>query len=117
MENKPIQATHFHLVLTPLREDIATVVARFKRRSAGVVLGRRREMCVDVPRSLWTGGKFVTFIFSAAHLMNTVEYVRRHNRRDGLPDDPYDWIRPLPECVPGRVFPDRVFPGQDGRAI
>jgi REP element-mobilizing transposase RayT len=104
-----IQASHFHMVLAPLREDIATVIARFKRRSAAAVLGRCRKMSIDAPRSLWTGGKFFTFIFSQSHLWNTIEYVRRHNRREGLPDDPYDWIQPHAKY--------KASPIQDGSAI
>ncbi len=104
-----IQASHFHLVLAPLREDIVTVIARFKRRSAAAVFGRRRDIGREAPRSLWTGGKFLTFIFTEAHLRNTIEYVRRHNRREGLPDDPYDWIRP--------PIKYHALPNQDGSAI
>jgi REP element-mobilizing transposase RayT len=124
-----VQATHVHVVFAPLRESIDTVIARLKRRSAGVVLARRREISVSagssaspagtagpsstpaataglysrailarrggVPRSLWTAGKFPVFIFDELHLANAIEYVRDHNRRIGLPGDPFDWIQPL----------------------
>jgi hypothetical protein len=117
-----IQAAHVHLLLSPLREHIDTVIARFKRRSAATVLGRRRELCepaktaivlfqpakmaglysrpilgrsMSIPRSLWTAGKFPVFIFSEFHLVNAIEYVRDHNRRVALPADPFDWIEPL----------------------
>jgi hypothetical protein len=118
-----VQATHVHLVLAPLRENIDTVIARFKRRSAAAVLARRRELCnpakmaglfcqpaetaglnsrailarrsIAVPRSLWTAGKFPVYIFDEQHLINAIEYVRDHNRRIGLPADPFDWIEPL----------------------
>jgi len=107
-----VQATHVHLVFAPLRENIDTVIARFKRRSAASVLARRRELCnpakmavlnsrailarnVVVPRSLWTAGRFPVYIFDEQHLINAIEYVRDHNRRTGLPADPFDWIEPL----------------------
>jgi hypothetical protein len=109
-----IQATHIHLVLGPLREPIDTVIARLKRRSAGVVIGRRRAMLegtpagtaglysravparrVHVPRSLWTAGKFPVYIFDEQHLANAIEYVRDHNRRNGMDGDPFDWIDPI----------------------
>jgi hypothetical protein len=32
-----------HFVFGPLQEDLKTVIARFKRRSAAAVLGYRRE--------------------------------------------------------------------------
>ncbi len=52
-----------------------------------------------VPRSLWTAGQFPVFIFDEWHLMNAIEYVRDHNRRNALPPDPFDWIDPLfPAC-------------------
>lgn len=105
-----IQPTHFHLVFAPLGDPINTVTARLKYRSSAAVLKYRREclavnqveICskfpagttgLFVPRSLWTSGIFPVFIFSQSHLMNAIEYVRRHNRRIGLPDDPYDWMR------------------------
>jgi REP element-mobilizing transposase RayT len=104
-----IQATHCHLILAPLKEHIDKVVARLKYRSASAVLGRRRENptrrvknptgTVGLSRSLWTGGKFITFIYSHAHLRNAVKYVHLHNERDGLPADPYDWITPYEEYV------------------
>jgi hypothetical protein len=48
-----------------------------------------------IPRSLWTAGHFPVFIFDEYHLMNAIEYVRDHNRRIGLPADPFDWIEPM----------------------
>ena len=91
-----VQATHIHLVFAPLRENITTVIARLKRRSAMEVLALRR--CEDqspVPRSLWTAGKFPRYIFDEKHLVNAIEYVRDHNRRIGLSADPFDWIEAL----------------------
>jgi REP element-mobilizing transposase RayT len=112
-----IQVTHVHLIVAPLREDITTVVARFKRRSAAAILARRRSKIETVspaetaglnsrpilgrthsrsiPRSVWTAGKFPVFIFNEQHLVNAIEYVRDHNRRMELPPDPFDWIEPL----------------------
>jgi REP element-mobilizing transposase RayT len=117
-----VQATHVHLVLAPVRESLDNVIARFKRRSAGAVLARRRELLANenstgtaiqsagtaglysrailarrhsVPRHLWTAGKFPVFIFDDTHLVNAIEYVRDHNRHLGLPPDPFDWIDAL----------------------
>jgi REP element-mobilizing transposase RayT len=128
-----IQPAHFHLVFAPLGDPINTVTARLKYRSSAAVLKYRRECLARTmtqrnpagttsefpggttglcgPRSLWTAGIFPVFIFSQPHLMNAIEYVRRHNRRIGLPDDPYDWIQAL---IPSR---DGVLPGRDDRAI
>jgi REP element-mobilizing transposase RayT len=95
-----IQATHCHLILAPLKEHIDNVVARLKYRSASAVLQQRRKNLtgtVGLCSSLWTYGKFITFIYSHSHLQNAVGYVRRHNERDGLPADPYDWIAPYEE--------------------
>jgi hypothetical protein len=106
-----VQTTHVHVVFGLLQEDIKNVLARLKRRSAMAVLGRRRELyspailagrspgqdgrAIYVPSSLWTAGQFPVFIFDEEHLANAIEYVRDHNRRNGLPADPFDWIDPL----------------------
>jgi hypothetical protein len=102
-----VQATHIHLVFAPLRENITPAIARLKRRSAMEVLARRRDLGLSpVPRTLWTAGKFPRFIFDESHLANAIEYVRDHNRRLGLPPDPYDWIEPL--YAPGKFVGERV---------
>jgi len=101
-----IQAIHVHLIFAPLRENIKSVIARFKYRSAAAVLGHRRDgrpaetaglfsRAVSARRSLWTAGKCPVFIFKEQHLVNAIEYVRDHNRRDGLAPDPFDWTEPL----------------------
>jgi hypothetical protein len=110
-----VQGTHVHLVLAPVGEHLDNVIARFKRRSAGVVLARRRAEREalssagtaglysrailarrhSVPRHLWTAGRFPVFIFDDRHLVNAIEYVRDHNRRLGLSPDPFDWIDAL----------------------
>lgn len=99
-----VQAMHIHLVFAPLPEDLKIAVARLKRRTAVEVLARRREMADGsvVPRSLWTAGKFPVFVFDRQHLVNAIEYVRAHNRRVGLPEDPHDWISPPFECSRSR---------------
>jgi len=106
-----VQKTHIHIVFGPLREDVKVLIARLKRRSAMAVFERRRQLyspailagsapgqdgrAIRVPTSLWTAGQFPIFIFDEAHLANAIEYVRDHNRRTGLPADPFDWIEPL----------------------
>jgi hypothetical protein len=104
-----IQPTHIHLVLAPLRENITTALARFKRRSSAVVLNHRREqlpakmaglysraiLARRIPNHIWTARQFPVFIFDDYHLTNAIEYVRDHNRRIGLAPDPFDWIDPL----------------------
>jgi hypothetical protein len=103
-----VQATHSHLVLAPTDADIKTVIARLKRRSASAVLTHRRSNAVvPIPRSLWTEGQFFTYIFEEAHLVNVIEYVRDHNRRAGLPPNPYEWIDPLYPA--GDVTGERFF--------
>jgi hypothetical protein len=112
-----IQPTHVHLVLAPLRENITTALARFKRRSAAAVLNRRRDqlpaetagphsraiLARRIPTHIWTARQFPVFIFDDYHLTNAIEYVRDHNRRCGLPPDPFDWIESLyrPPHTPG----------------
>lgn len=104
-----IQPAHFHLIFAPLADPVRTVIARMKYRSSAAVLKHRRETGQPAPRSLWTGGMFPVFIFSPSHLANAIAYVRRHNRRVGLPDDPYDWI-----SAPERLY---GIPSRDDSAI
>ena len=51
-----VQATHIHLIVAPLREDVAKVVARFKYRSAAAVLAKRRQTVVEVQKPVGMGG-------------------------------------------------------------
>jgi hypothetical protein len=105
-----IQATQIHVVFGPLNENIKTVIARFKYRSAAAVLAHRRNSRPaetaglhsravparrPTPRSIWTAGRFPVFIFNELQLTNAIEYVRDHNRREGMAPDCYDWIDPL----------------------
>jgi hypothetical protein len=62
-----------------------------RKTNSRPILGRSST----APRSLWTAGKFPVFIFDELHLANAIEYVRDHNRRIGLPADPFKWIEPL----------------------
>lgn len=88
-----IQATHVHIVFSPLRLDVLKVIAKLKYRA---VLDARRNMRRDdIPATLWTEGQFPVFIFDIDHLQNAIEYVRRHNTRAALPADPYAWITPI----------------------
>jgi REP element-mobilizing transposase RayT len=89
-----IQPTHVHLVFAPMTDEIKTVIAMLKYRSAAAVLKLRRTMLEEVGRSLWTEGRFPVFIEDEQYLRNAIEYVRRHNRRAGRADDPYPWITP-----------------------
>jgi hypothetical protein len=89
-----VQSTHAHVVFAPMREDITDVIAELKSASARDLLAVRRRMGQSCPDGLWTARPFPVFIFTDDHLTNAIEYVRKHNRRIGRPDDPYDWIRP-----------------------
>jgi hypothetical protein len=42
--------------------------------------------------------------------VNSIEYVRDHNRRVGLAADPFDWIEPL--YVPAAVIGERLYGGR-----
>jgi REP element-mobilizing transposase RayT len=91
-----VQRTHAHLVLAPTALDVKTIVAQLKRRSASRVLGERRRRGVPTPRSLWTAGPFVRFLFDREHLVNAVDYARRHDTGSDGWVEPYDWVTSLP---------------------
>jgi REP element-mobilizing transposase RayT len=101
-----IQPVHFHLLFTPLRVDVKRVIAQLKYRSAHVVLGDRDNHNLPRSRCLWTTGRFPVYVFTEKHLLNVIECIRDHNRRLGLPADPFDWIDPLypPSEIRGERF-------------
>ena len=87
-----IQPTHAHLVFARLNGNARDVIAVMKYRSARQVLAERRAQGREAGRSLWTEGQFYVLIEDEEQLFNTIEYVRNHNIRVGLPADPYAWI-------------------------
>jgi REP element-mobilizing transposase RayT len=90
-----VRPIHCHLVFAPLTTSIDRVVGWLKRQSASAVFAARRSRGSLTPRHLWTERRFVTFMTEEDHLLNTIEYVRRHNLETGLPADPYSWIDPI----------------------
>jgi REP element-mobilizing transposase RayT len=73
-----IQAAHVHLVLAPLRESIDTVIARFKRRSAGVVIARRRALAEDDESSSAGTAGLSSDSAGTAGLYSRAIFARRH---------------------------------------
>jgi hypothetical protein len=78
---------HVHIVLPYVNAAIETVVKSVKD-------GIRRGL--KYRRPIWTAGYDRRFCFDDSSLQNRVEYVQRHNVRDGLPQ------RPWMDEVPGR---------------
>ena len=87
-----IGATHVHVVFGPLSDPFSTVVARMKKQASNVVLSARRSRGHNAGPTMWTKRPFPRFLFDENHVLNGIEYVRRHNLRAGLPKDPYPWI-------------------------
>jgi hypothetical protein len=78
---------HLHTVIGYAPVPLPRIVKSFKdavRRG----LGFRRP--------IWVAGYDHRFCFDVSTMLNRVEYVRRHNREDGLPQDPWDFTVPLP---------------------
>ncbi|HTQ39429.1 MAG TPA: transposase [Pirellulales bacterium] len=90
-----IRSTHAHLVFAPLSEPIEKVTGWIKRQSSAAIFGWRRQHGRSTPQHLWTARRFLKYIFDEQHLINTIEYVRRHNLEAGLPADPFPWIESL----------------------
>ena len=59
-----VQATHVHIVLAPLQEDIRKVIARLKRRATMAVHSNSPAILAGAPhtgpdgRTIWTAGRF-----------------------------------------------------------
>jgi len=81
---------HVHLVTgylhVPVGEATRVVKDRVRRG-----LGHRR--------AIWTAGYDKRFCFDRPAVIRRVEYVRQHNRRTGLPTDPWPFVRPPHWCI------------------
>ena len=85
-----IETTHMHLLLPYTGRDIENTAKWIADQTTKAV---HRKTTHQGP--VWCKGKWRTYIFDEEHWMATGEYIRRHNRRAGRPDNPYPWIKPL----------------------
>ena len=87
-----IEATHMHLLLGSVEEDIAPFSGRLKGTSSSDLL----ELPINAGRKrIWTAGYWKVYLFELRSLPLVREYIIDHNRRRGLPIDPWPWISPI----------------------
>jgi hypothetical protein len=77
---------HLHTVIGYASVPVPQIVKSFKDRV-------RRGL--GFRRPIWVAGYDHRFCFDVPSMNNRIEYVRRHNREDGLPQDPWDFIIPF----------------------
>lgn len=84
-----IEPTHVHLLLPCTGRDIDATAKWIADQTTKAV-----HRVTDHDGPVWCKGRWRSFIFDTDRWNRTAQYVRRHNRRAGLPDDPYPWISP-----------------------
>ena len=87
-----IEATHVHLLVGPVQEELSRCVGRMKGTSSSAVLALRPN---QGRHRVWTGGYWKVFLFDMATVQAVKRYIDEHNVRRGLPAEPFAWITPL----------------------
>ena len=77
---------HAHLVIGPTRHSIGDVV-KCAKDAARYGLG--------ICRPIWTTGYDKRFCFDIPSARNRITYVQRHNKRHGLPPNPWPFLTPF----------------------
>ncbi len=87
-----VEPTHVHVLVGPVREDIARFVGRLKGTTSSALLkhpenwGRKR---------IWTSGYWKVFLFEMNALPPVQGYIEAHNTRAGRAASPYPWLTPI----------------------
>jgi hypothetical protein len=87
-----LEADHVHLLIGPLSQTLQQFVGRLKGPSASAVLKLSGN---QGRRHVWTADFWKVFLFDDEALPIVRTYIVNHNRRRGLPDDPYPWVTPI----------------------
>ena len=86
-----IEATHVHLLIGPLSDDLRPTVGRLKGVSSSLVLGLPH----DVTRQrTWTADFWRVFLYDLEGLHAVYHYIIEHNLRAGRPAHPWAFTRP-----------------------
>ena len=84
-----IEATHMHLLVTYTPLDIDKTAKWIAQRTTIAV-----HQTTLFTGPIWAEGKWLGFVFDAAHWTSTRQYIDRHNIRRGLSAQPWSWITP-----------------------
>jgi hypothetical protein len=95
-----VQTWHVHVTVGGSRHRPGTVVKCF----TDAARWRLRP-----GRPIWAEGCDKRFCFDSATLHRRVDYVRKHNRRNGLGDNPYRGVTSIDDYLARRTYP--VSPG------
>jgi REP element-mobilizing transposase RayT len=87
-----IESNHFHLLLSPLEEDLDRYIGRLKGKSSSTL----KKLPDNHSRQhLWTAKFWRVFLYDPEATLAVRHYITTHNRRQNLPEDPYPFISPL----------------------
>ena len=84
-----IESTHMHRMLTYTERDIDRTAKWIAQMTTKEV-----HATTNFAGPVWCEGKWLEFIFDHNHWENLRQYIERHNRRRGLPAQPWGWITP-----------------------
>ena len=85
-----LEKQHVHLLLAANAESVSHVVGRIKGKSSS----RIGKADGNPGQRVWTAGFWRVFLFDAAAVRATRNYITHHNIRRGMPPDPFNWITP-----------------------
>ncbi|MGB2824531.1 MAG: hypothetical protein WBF17_26385 [Phycisphaerae bacterium] len=80
-----VASWHVHLVIGYVHVPVSRITKAVKEK-VRTGLGYKR--------AIWAGGYDRRFCFDEASIARRIQYVRKHNVEDGLPPDPWPFIRP-----------------------
>jgi hypothetical protein len=87
-----VEPNHVHLLVGPVRENLARFVGRVKGRTSSAVGAMPRNAARE---RVWADGYWKVFLFDDHGVRAVKRYIDAHNVRRGLPADPYPWITPI----------------------
>jgi REP element-mobilizing transposase RayT len=87
-----IEPNHVHLLVGPVREDISRCAGRLKGRTSSAVGALPQNANRE---RVWTSGYWKVFLFDDIGVLAVKRYIDDHNLRNGLPAEPFPWIRPV----------------------
>lgn len=102
-----IEPNHVHLLVGPVRENLARFVGRIKGRTSSAVGALPRN--ADRAR-VWTDGYWKVFLFDEEGIVAVKRYIDAHNVRRGLAAEPFPWIAHIAAGLPAvdEPHPDNV---------
>ena len=81
-----VQSWHTHFVTGPVTIAIGNFVNSVKRKV---------EWWLDLKQRIWTRGYYKTFCYTQEDALARIKYVQKHNLKEGLDANPWQFITPI----------------------